>query len=104
MAKIENTKMTVSLDTESKRIIRNLTRAIDQHNTIYRDDVRLKYRDHESGLDGQPVRLAEPAEDPALSDDNEDHSLSPVELSQESMRAIHEVNSTFGLGKYNALR
>lgn len=74
MAKTENTKMTVSLDNDSKRILRNLTRAID----------RLASRkwDETGGASGVK-RLSEPADDPALSDDNEDHSQEFNDLTQQ---------------------
>ena len=65
MAKIENTKMTVSLDNDSKRLIRNLAKAIDRLASRKWDET-----DGSSGV----KRLTEPAGDPALSDDNEGHS------------------------------
>lgn len=53
MAKIESTKMTVSLDSDSKRLLRNLTKAID----------RLS-RKQDSGVGYEGIkRLTEPAED-----------------------------------------
>lgn len=53
MAKGEISKMTVSLDNDSKRIIRNLTKAIDR---LTRNVIPFKVED---GV----TRLMEPAED-----------------------------------------
>lgn len=53
MAKMENTKMTVSLDNDSKRIIRNLTKAID----------RLSRSQRPYEVEDTTKRLAEPAEE-----------------------------------------
>lgn len=55
MAKVENTKMLVSLDNDSKRLLRNLTRAIDRL-------ARSKW-DETDGASGVK-RLSEPAEEP----------------------------------------
>lgn len=58
MAKIESTKMTVSLDNDSKRILRNLTKAVDR---LARNMMPFKVKD---GV----TRLMEPAD---LTEDGE---------------------------------
>lgn len=63
MAKVENVKTQIELNPQDRRIIRDLTKAID----------RLS-RNLRPTEDQTPKRLSEPADDPALSDDNEDHS------------------------------
>lgn len=54
MAKIENSKIRVSLDNDSKRILRNLTRAIDRLSRSRWDETNGR-----AGV----KRLEEPAED-----------------------------------------
>lgn len=90
MAKSENTKMTVSLDVESKRIIRNLTKAIDR---LSRNMTPFKVED---GV----TRLMEPAEDPALSDDNENHSPGGGRVELDA-NATNELRAA--VAKYSAL-
>lgn len=53
MAKFEQSKMTVSLDSESKRVLRNLTRAIDRLARGNRSEIST----------GSVKRLSEPADD-----------------------------------------
>lgn len=60
MARIENSKIQVSLDNDSKRLLRNLTKAVDR---------LARSRWDESGGRSGVKRLVEPA----LSDDNENH-------------------------------
>ena len=59
MARIENTRMTVSLDAESKRIIKNLTKAIDNLSRVQRHVGRVEPGSPE---DSRTKRLVEPAE------------------------------------------
>lgn len=85
MAKIENTKMTVSLDNDSKRIIRNLTKAIDRLSRNMRPfEVKP----------GDTRRLTEPAGD---LEPGEEQLRQPVTLSAETVRKIIEVTGKSNL-------
>lgn len=76
MAKTETTKTILSLDSETKRLLRNLTRAVDRL-------AATKWTETE-GASGVK-RLSEPAEDPKT------HG---IEMSAETIRKIAEAVGT----------
>lgn len=71
MARIENTRMTVSLDADAKRVLKNLTKAIDNLARIQRHAGRVEPGSPE---DSRTKRLVEPA-DLTEEGEFEDHEM-----------------------------
>lgn len=92
MAKFEKTQTVVTLDSETKRILKNLTKAVDR---------LARVKNYTLDATSSVKRLSEPVE--AVSEERE--GAHTAELGGETVELLREVSGkSVHLGKYNALR